>query len=164
MKIESPPREEGWLRHQENVAEPPKRRRRGGRYGVRRALCDQMSPRRSGTYNRRSSKTFRKELRNCLTAAEAVLWQNLKGRQLLGKKFRRQIGIGCYIVDFYCPEAALVIELDGERHFSITIDEYEAQRTKYLEEEGLRIIRFENKELYDNLEGVLETSKEAIKD
>ena len=58
----------------------------------------------------------------------------------------------------------MVIELDGERHFSITIDEYEAQRTKYLEEEGLRIIRFENKELYDNLEGVLETSKKAIKD
>jgi len=98
-----------------------------------------------------------------LTAAEAVLWQNLKGRQLLGKKFRRQIGIGRYIVDFYCPEAGLVIELDGDRHFSITIDEYEARRTKYLEEEGLRIIRFENKELYDNLEGVLETIKEALK-
>ena len=122
-----------------------------------------MSPRRSGTYNTRSNKNFRKELRNSLTAAEAVLWQNLKGRQLLGKKFRRQIGIGRYIVDFYCPEAGLVIELDGDRHFSITIDEYEARRTKYLEEEGLRIIRFENKELYDNLEGVLETIKEALK-
>ena len=58
----------------------------------------------------------------------------------------------------------MVIELDGDRHFSITIDEYEARRTKYLEEEGLRIIRFENKELYDNLEGVLETIKEALKD
>jgi very-short-patch-repair endonuclease len=122
-----------------------------------------MGQRRSGTYNTRSKKTFRKELRNSLTAAEAVLWQNLKGRQLLGKKFRRQIGIGRYIVDFYCPEAGLVIELDGDRHFSITIDEYEARRTKYLEEEGLRIIRFENKELYDNLEGVLETIKEALK-
>ena len=123
-----------------------------------------MSPRRGGTYNRRSNKNFRKELRNSLTAAEAVLWQNLKGRQLLGKKFRRQIGIGRYIVDFYCPESGLVIELDGDRHFSITIDEYEAERTKYLEEEGLRIIRFENNELYDNLEGVLETIKEALKD
>jgi very-short-patch-repair endonuclease len=122
-----------------------------------------MGQRRSGTYNTRSKKNFRKELRNSLTAAEAVLWQNLKGRQLLGKKFRRQISIGRYIVDFYCPEAGLVIELDGDRHFSITMDEYEARRTKYLEEEGLRIIRFENKELYDNLEGVLETIKEALK-
>jgi very-short-patch-repair endonuclease len=123
-----------------------------------------MSPRRSGTYNTRSNKNFRKELRNSLTAAEAVLWQNLKGRQLLGKKFRRQISIGRYIVDFYCPECRLIIELDGERHFSITMDEYEARRTKYLEEEGLRIMRFENRELYDDLEGVLETIKEALKD
>ena len=123
-----------------------------------------MPPRRSGIYNTRSNKNFRKQLRNSLTAAEAVLWQNLKRLQLLGKKFRRQVSIGRYIVDFYCPEARLVIELDGDRHFSITIDEYEAQRTKYLEEEGLRIIRFENKELYDNLEGVLETIKEALND
>ena len=123
-----------------------------------------MPPRRSGIYNTRSNKNFRKQLRNSLTAAEAVLWQNLRGRQLLGKKFRRQVSIGRYIVDFYCPEAGLVIELDGERHFSITIDEYEAQRTKYLEEDGLRIIRFENRELYDDLEGVLETIKEALKD
>jgi len=122
-----------------------------------------MSPRRSGTYNTRSNKNFRKELRNSLTAAEAVLWQNLKGRQLLGKKFRRQISIGRYIVDFYCPEAGLIIELDGDRHFSITMDEYEARRTNYLEEEGLRIMRFENRELYDDLEGVLETIKEALK-
>jgi very-short-patch-repair endonuclease len=123
-----------------------------------------MPPRRSGIYNTRSNKNFRKQLRNSLTAAEAVLWQNLRGRQLLGKKFRRQVSIGRYIVDFYCPEAGLVIELDGDRHFSITIDEYEAQRTKYLEEESLRIIRFENKELYQNLEGVLETIKEVLND
>jgi very-short-patch-repair endonuclease len=123
-----------------------------------------MPPRRSGIYNTRSNKNFRKQLRNSLTAAEAVLWQNLKRRQLLGKKFRRQVSIGRYIVDFYCPEAGLVIELDGDRHFSITIDEYEAQRTKYLEEESLRIIRFENKELYQNLEGVLESIKEALND
>src|SRR5262249_11761454 len=72
-------------------------------------------------------------------------------------------GIGRYIVDFYCPEARLVIELDGESHFSITVDEYEADRTKYLQQEGLRVIRFENKELYDNLEGVLETIKQACR-
>jgi very-short-patch-repair endonuclease len=123
-----------------------------------------MSPRRSGTYNTRSNKNFRKALRNSLTAAEAVLWQNLKGRQLLGKKFRRQVSIGRYIVDFYCPDVGLIIELDGDRHFSITMDEYEARRTEYLEEEDLRIIRFENRELYDDPERVLETIKEALKD
>jgi len=97
-----------------------------------------------------------------MTAAECVLWQSLKGRQLVGKKFRRQMSIGRYIVDFYCPEARLVIELDGERHFSITMDDYEAERTKYLEQEGLKVIRFENKELYDNLGRVMETIKQAL--
>ena len=97
-----------------------------------------------------------------MTAAECVLWQSIKGRQLLGKKFRRQISVGPYIVDFYCPEARLVIELDGESHFAITRDEYEAERTKYLEQEGLKVIRFENKELYDHIEGVLETIKQAL--
>jgi len=139
-KIESPPHEEGW------VAAPSRKCREATEsaqtgWSLWRPSCFRrsMGQRRSGTYNTRSKKNFRKELRNSLTAAEAVLWQNLKGRQLLGKKFRRQIGIGRYIVDFYCPEAGLVIELDGDRHFSITIDEYEARRTKYLEEEGLRI-------------------------
>ena len=97
-----------------------------------------------------------------MTAAECVLWECLKGRQLGGKKFRRQVSIGRYIVDFYCPEARLVIELDGARHFSITIDDYEAERTRYLEQEGLKVIRFENKEIYDHLEGALEMIKQAL--
>src|SRR5262245_1011299 len=122
-----------------------------------------MNSRRSGTYNTASKKKFRKELRNSLIAPEAVLWQSLKGRQFLGKKFRRQASIGRFIVDFYCPEGRLVIELDGARqHFSMTIDEYETERTKYLESEGLKIIRFENKELYEDIEGVLETIKQAL--
>ena len=119
-----------------------------------------MSP--SKTYNIPAKKQFRKTLRNSLTAAEAVLWKSLQRRQLLGKKFRRQISIGRYIVDFYCAECSLVIELDGDAHFSITIDEYEAERTHYLEQQGLRIIRFENMELYENLDGVLETIKENL--
>jgi very-short-patch-repair endonuclease len=81
---------------------------------------------------------------------------------LVGKKFRRQASIGRYVVDFYCPEARLVIELDGARHFSITMDDDEAERTSYLEQEGLKIIRFENKEIYDHLDGAVETIKQAL--
>jgi very-short-patch-repair endonuclease len=121
-----------------------------------------MSERRRGTYNTAKQKEFRKKLRNSMTAAECVLWQSLKGRQLFGQKFRRQISIGRYIVDFYCAEARLVIELDGEHHFPITLDEYETERTLYLEREGIKVIRFENKELYDNLEGVLDTITRAL--
>jgi very-short-patch-repair endonuclease len=125
------------------------------------SMC-RMSRRRGGTYNTAKQRAFRKHLRHSMTAAECVLWESLKSSQLLGKKFRRQISIGRYVVDFYCPEARLVIELDGASHFSITRDEYEVGRTRYLEEEGLKVLRFENKELYENLDGVLETIKRAL--
>ncbi len=93
-----------------------------------------------------------------------MLWNYLKHRKLAGKKFRRQVSIGPYVVDFYCPDCALVIELDGAAHFGANIDEYEAKRTEFLERQGLRIIRFENKVLYDNLDAVLETIKQYIRD
>ncbi|MEL6536768.1 MAG: DUF559 domain-containing protein, partial [Bacteroidota bacterium] len=67
-------------------------------------------------HNRKYLKERRQALRNNLTSAEATLWIFLKGRQLEGKKFRRQPSIGNYIVDFYCPEEQLVIELDGGLH------------------------------------------------
>jgi very-short-patch-repair endonuclease len=84
-----------------------------------------MSHGKWGIRNIRSKKSFRKRLRKTLTPAEAALWRRLQGRQLLGKKFRRQHSVGRYIVDFYCPECRVAIELDGAGHFSITIDEYE---------------------------------------
>jgi very-short-patch-repair endonuclease len=117
----------------------------------------------SKDYNLPSKKPFRKILRKALTPAEAVLWKSLQRRQLLGRKFRRQTSIGPYIVDFYCAECALVVELDGAAHFSITMDEYESARTRYLEREGLKVIRFENQELYDDIESVLETIKANLK-
>jgi very-short-patch-repair endonuclease len=116
----------------------------------------------SKVFNTPSKKQFRKILRKSLTAVEAVLWKSLQRRRLLEKKFRRQVSIGRYIVDFYCWECGLVIELDGAAHFSMTRDDYEAKRTKFLEQQGLRIIRFENKELYEDIEAVLETIKRNL--
>jgi very-short-patch-repair endonuclease len=97
-----------------------------------------------------------------MTAAEAVLWASLQRRQLAGKNFRRQVSIGPYIVDFYCPEHRLVIELDGAAHFSATIDEYDAARTRYLESEGLTVIRFENRELKEGIEAVLDPIRREL--
>ena len=121
-----------------------------------------MSPPRSGIYNTSSKQSFRRKLRKSLTPAEAVLWTQLKNRQLDGRKFRRQVSIGRYFVDFYCPECRLVIELDGERHYSMTIDEYETERTKYLERMGLKVIRFENKDVFENLEFVVQVIRENL--
>jgi very-short-patch-repair endonuclease len=109
--------------------------------------------------DRQFNKEFRQTLRSSLTTAEAVLWNSLKKRQLCGKKFRRQAGIGRYVVDFLCDECGLVIELDGNGHFSPNIDQYDDPRTKYLEKQGLKVLRFENIEIMEDLERVLATIK-----
>ena len=123
-----------------------------------------MTEHKRGIYNTTSRAGYRRELRKSLTPAEATLWKCLQGSQLLGKKFRRQFSIGRYIVDFYCAECRLAIELDGQGHFEVTVDEYEWERTKYLESCGIRVLRFENRELFDDIEAVLEVIKAAIQE
>ena len=108
-------------------------------------------------------KDRRKELRNNPTAAETLLWKHLQRRQLLGKKFRRQYSIGRYIVDFYCVDCDIVIELDGAPHFRDLRAEYEAARTEFLLGLGIEIIRFENRIVCQNMDAVLETIREAIR-
>ncbi len=101
-------------------------------------------------------KTFRKELRNNLTPAEAKLWTLLKGKQMNGRKFRRQHSFANYILDFYCPEERLAIELDGQGHFEAAQAEYDKERVLFLETFGIRVLRFENKWVWDNPDGLLD--------
>jgi very-short-patch-repair endonuclease len=108
-------------------------------------------------------KERRKELRNNPTAAETVLWRQLQRRQILGKKFRRQYSIGRYVVDFFCVECDIAIELDGAPHFAQLKESYEAERRTFLEGQKIQIIRFENRVVHDNLEEVLETIREEIR-
>ena len=84
--------------------------------------------------------TRRQELRNNATQPEQKLWATLRGKQL-GVKFRRQHGIGHYIVDFYCPERKLVIEVDGDSHYTEAAHLKDAQRDNYLQQLGLRVLR-----------------------
>src|SRR5215471_2992078 len=115
-------------------------------------------------HNSKASITRRRELRNNLTPAEALLWTNLKNSSLDGKKFRRQHGIGPYIVDFYCPECRVIIELDGAGHYDVMAPERDALRTLFLESLGMRVIRFENCEVMENLEVVLDVIRAALKE
>ena len=106
--------------------------------------------------NKPTLKTFRKNLRNSSTSAEAVLWKYLKNSQLEERKFRRQHSIESYILDFYCPSEKLAIELNGNDHFTsfgLTQDEI---RDKFLNSLNIKVLRFENKEIFERLEGVLE--------
>mgnify|MGYP001393593869 CR=1 FL=1 len=107
-------------------------------------------------------KQRRQELRNNSTKAEQLLWRQLKGSRFLNLKFRRQQGIGKYIVDFYCPDCKLAIEIDGDSHFNDDSQDYDKIRTDFLYEEGIKVIRFTNTEIYKNMNGVLESLKSAI--
>ena len=114
-------------------------------------------------HNVQSSNDRRKELRQTLTAAEALLWINLKGRNLNGKKFRRQHSIGPYIVDFFCPECRLAIELDGAAHMTDNGTDADERRTQFLQRFNVRVIRFENKAVFEDLEDVLEDIRRNLK-
>ena len=112
--------------------------------------------------NRKSKKLQRKELRNANIGPEAVLWTYLRKGKLLGKKFRRQQSIGPYIVDFYCPECRLAIELDGAPHFTDRGAEHDAKRNAYLKDCRIEIMRFENQAIRDDIENVLELIRIAV--
>ena len=112
--------------------------------------------------NKKILEPYRKVLRNNLTSAEATLWFFLKGSKLEGRKFRRQHSFGNYILDFYCPSKKLAIELDGAHHFTEEGLKYDTERTKFLNEGGIKVIRFENKLVFEDLEGVLEEIKRNL--
>jgi len=110
-------------------------------------------------HNKSELKIFRKDLRTTLTPAEAFLWKYIKKRQFEGRKFRKQHSIDNYIVDFYCAEEKLIIELDGEVHMNTVSEEYDKKRDLYLHQLGYKVLRFENKMVFDNLAFVLEDIK-----
>jgi very-short-patch-repair endonuclease len=115
-------------------------------------------------HNEASQKLLRQSLRNNATSAEAILWRALKGKQVDGLKFRRQFGAGPYVIDFYCPEIRLGIELDGGVHKASYTNEYDEMRTKFLNENRIRILRFDNEVVYNNVEGIIEAIKGARSD
>ena len=109
-------------------------------------------------------KPFRQHLRKHGTMAEALLWRVLKDRQIEGIKFRRQFGADDYVLDFYSSELKLAVELDGATHYSIEGDEYDVTRSQILFHEfGIRILRFENREVLQELQRVVHEITDAVK-
>ena len=97
-----------------------------------------------------------------MTDAEARLWFNLRRHGTAGRKFRRQHPFGPFILDFYCADAHLVVELDGGQHFEPAQAAYDAERTKFLETKGLRVLRFTNIEALMQTDAVLEVILGAL--
>ena len=115
------------------------------------------------THSRSDYKGLRQQLRQNLTPAEAFLWRHLKSRKFEGKRFTKQHNIKNYIVDFYCASEKLIIELDGEVHNNSVAQEYDHNRTKDLNTLGFKVLRFENKMVFENLASVLKEIKEYFK-
>ena len=116
------------------------------------------------SHNDKNQKILRQSLRNNTTSAEAILWRVLKGKQVDGLKFRRQFGVGPYVLDFYCPEIKLGIELDGEVHKNAGVYEYDETRTRFLNENGIKVLRFDNEVVYRNTEEIIEEIKRVRSD
>jgi very-short-patch-repair endonuclease len=101
-------------------------------------------------------KTKARELRKNLTLSEKALWSRLRGKQLLGVQFYRQKPIGDYIVDFYAPIAKLVVEVDGSQHLTGDHVELDQKRDLYLSGMGLKVIRFNSREVLTNTDEVVQ--------
>ncbi len=98
-----------------------------------------------------------------MTKPEVILWTQLKSRGCLGYKFRRQHSVGRYILDFYCHELYLAIEVDGSQHFELEALKYDQERTKYLNSLNIKVVRFTNDDILTNLNGVIDALEEIIK-
>lgn len=108
-------------------------------------------------------KDTREHLRKNMTGVKLILWKVLKDKKLCGRKFRRQHSIGYYIADFYCPSEKLIIELDGQHHFSPVGMAKDFDRDKHLEMMNIKVLRFEYKEVLNNLTNVLKIIKAHFK-
>ena len=108
-----------------------------------------------GGYQSAGQTELARQLRTSVTAAETLLWQFLRNRQLSGFKFRRQHQFGDYIADFYCREASLVIECDGAVHDGNEQWHHDNQRDAYMISQGIRVLRFSNELVLKNTASVL---------
>lgn len=119
---------------------------RGGAGGVAEVMTK--------LYNKRKFKEFRSELRSRMTKSEALLWKYIKNDSL-GFRFRRQHGIGNYIVDFYCPKLKLVIEVDGLTHAEEEVFEKDQRKERFILENNMVLKRYSSDQIFNDLDNTL---------
>ena len=106
---------------------------------------------------------FAVEMRKSPTKAEAILWNCLSGKQVQGLKFRRQHPLGSFVLDFYCHQIKLCIELDGKIHQAETQKEYDIERTKLLNDKGIFEIRFANEIILNHITDALNEIEKTVR-
>ncbi len=101
---------------------------------------------------------FAKNMRQTPTDAEAKIWYHLRAKRMCGVKFKRQVPMGAYIVDFVAKDLKLIVEIDGGQHN----DQVDYERTAWLENQGFKVLRYWNNEVLTNIEGVLESIRMSL--
>jgi very-short-patch-repair endonuclease len=143
----------------EPFASPPPER---GRSASERSDASRVGVTPQSKFNRTKSKTARaRQLRRDATDVEAILWRQLRAGRLAGLSFRRQHPAGPYTLDFYCPQLALVVELDGGQHSEEKHQARDKKRNEWLQARGITVLRFWNNDVTQNQPGVLERIKET---
>ncbi|MCC5940646.1 MAG: DUF559 domain-containing protein [Balneolaceae bacterium] len=105
--------------------------------------------------NPKKTKKQRQYLRRNMTKWEVRLWNELKGKKMFGFKVRRQYGIDNYVIDFYCPELKLALEVDGDVHYFKNKMNTDTRKNNKLDEEGIKLIRLKNEDLAEDYESVI---------
>ena len=106
-------------------------------------------------FNQNKLKSTRQSLRNNMPLPEIILWNRIRGKQLLCYKFRRQYSVQNFVIDFYCPAKKIAIEIDGDNHYTESKIVEDKIRQKKIEELGIKVLRFTNLEIETNIDGVL---------
>ncbi|KAB2879818.1 endonuclease domain-containing protein [bacterium] len=114
-------------------------------------------------FNQKIQKEKRRALRKRSTRSEHMLWQNLRNRGIDGFKFRRQFSVGPFVLDFYCPELKLAIEVDGYSHDSEEAKKYDAERQEIIETYGVVFVRIRDEEVKENIELAIIKIKDQVK-
>ncbi|MEM1279061.1 MAG: endonuclease domain-containing protein [Cyanobacteria bacterium P01_H01_bin.152] len=115
-------------------------------------------------FNQRADIEKRRRLRQNATPAEQLVWQRLRDRQVENCKFRRQYSVDAFVLDFYCPELRLAIEIDGDSHISEEAVAYDLARQRTIEALGIQFLRFTNREVYGQLDTVIEQIAQTVRD
>ena len=113
-------------------------------------------------YNTKWAENRRQVLRKNLTPSEKIFWSKVRAKQFYGIKFRRQFSVWMYILDFYCTEKKLCIEIDWDTHYTEEWKWYDEVRTEYLSSAWIKVIRFTNIDIKTNIEWVLEIVKKEL--
>ncbi|MBU1628358.1 endonuclease domain-containing protein [bacterium] len=116
-------------------------------------------------FNKKVEKPKRRYLRSKATPAEKLVWIYLRKKQVKGFRFLRQYSVDSYVIDFFCTELKLAIEIDGESHFvDKNAIEYDKKREKHIKQFGIVFLRFNNMEIYQNLDKVFEKIEEKVEE